>query len=47
MIETSPERTLAVEQKNVMSFVMALSRMVLTERDLQRVESIRSGSPIK
>jgi hypothetical protein len=29
MIETSPERTLAVEQKNVMSLVMALSRMVL------------------
>jgi hypothetical protein len=29
MIETSPKRTLAVEQKSVMSFVMALSRMVL------------------
>jgi len=39
MIETSPERTLGVEQKKVMSFVMMLSR--------RYVESIRSGSLIK
>jgi hypothetical protein len=47
MIERPPEGRLAVEKKSYVFCHGDVTHGVETERDLQRLESIRSGSLIK